>query len=261
MSTRRSIFSLTAGAIVASAILAPVGVATAQEVLPYDNSLAEYSDYHPSPRYRESESHPLRIVAYVLHPIGWVARELIFRPISYFASSTPETRSIMGYREPYDFRRPSCFSQGDNVPNCRSLVPFNYESHAARLAPAEEEAQAQALYFPDTNFDFNARKLNELGKAKVAKAAEILKSEGALKVVLEGHTDERGSEAYNQKLGLDRAEAVKGELVASGIPADRLATVSFGETQPLQKEKEEWAYAANRRVAVRVDEAAKTESK
>ena len=69
----------------------------AQEVLPYDNGL---EDYHPTPRYRESESHPLRIVAYALHPIGWVLREVIFRPLSYFASSTPETRSVMGYREP-----------------------------------------------------------------------------------------------------------------------------------------------------------------
>src|SRR5437773_922107 len=73
------------------------GTVLAQDQLPTDNGLATY---HAAPRYRESESHPLRVLAYVVHPIGWVLREVIFRPLSYFASSTEVTRSVMGYREP-----------------------------------------------------------------------------------------------------------------------------------------------------------------
>lgn len=226
----------------------------AQDILPTDRS---DSDYHPSPRYRESESHPLRIVAYALHPIGWAARELIFRPLSYFASSTPETRSIMGYREPFDFRQPSCFSANQDAPDCHRIRPFDYNANVGKVVEGEgSDVQRQALYFPDTNFDFNKRSLNADGKEKVKVAADILKREGYLKVVLEGNTDDRGSEGYNQKLGLDRADAVKNELVAQGIPVDTLSTVSFGETRPLFTEKEEWAYAANRRVHVRVDEPA-----
>ena len=221
----------------------------AQEVLPYDNGL---EDYHPAPRYRESESHPLRVVAYALHPIGWVLREVIFRPLSYFASSTPETRSVMGYREPYDYRKPSCFSSKDITPDCRQLVPFNYDNKNAASVEAPGGEPGQAIYFPDTNFDFNARTLSALGKAKVKTAAEILNQQGGVKVVLEGHTDARGSDKYNDKLGLDRAEAVKAELVRLGIPAERLSTVSFGETEPLFNEAEDWAYAANRRVEVHV---------
>jgi OOP family OmpA-OmpF porin len=117
-------------------------------------------------------------------------------------------------------------------------------------------SQQQALYFPDANFDFNKRTLNPAGKEKVKVAADILRREGYLKVVLEGHTDSRGSESYNQKLGLDRAEAVKNELVAQGIPVDTASTISFGETRPLFTEKEDWAYSANRRVHVRVGEEA-----
>ena len=67
--------------------------AFAQDVLPADNGIYTY---HTTPRYRDSESHPLRLLAYVVHPIGWVAREVFFRPLSYFASSTETTRSVMG---------------------------------------------------------------------------------------------------------------------------------------------------------------------
>jgi hypothetical protein len=99
----------------------------AQEQLPSDSSDGLYGEYHPSPAYRESESHPLRVLAYIVHPIGWLAREVIFRPLSYFASSTPETRAVMGYREPHDFRRPSCFSRSDSIPDCRQVKPFDYD--------------------------------------------------------------------------------------------------------------------------------------
>ena len=58
------------------------------------------------------------------------------------------------------------------------------------------------------------------------------------------------------KLGMDRAEAVRKELVSLGIPAERLSTVTFGESQPLFAEKEDWARAANRRVETHVDDAA-----
>ncbi len=102
-------------------------LALAQERLPADSSAGEYGEYHPSPAYRESESHPLRILAYIVHPIGWLAREVFFRPFSYFASSTPETRAIMGYREPHDFRKPSCFSRSDSAPDCRQVKPFDYD--------------------------------------------------------------------------------------------------------------------------------------
>src|SRR5690606_35036233 len=98
--------------------------ASAQDLLPRDNGMATY---HTSPRYRESESHPLRVISYVVHPIGWALREVIFRPLSYFASSTETTRSVMGYREPFDFRETECFSPDDSIPDCRSMLPFNYD--------------------------------------------------------------------------------------------------------------------------------------
>lgn len=230
-------------------------ICRAQDVLPADNGLATY---HTAPRYRDSESHPLRVIAYVLHPIGWLAREVIFRPLSYFASSTEVTRSVMGYREPYDYRTPECFTSDDSIPDCRSIVPFNYDNAGQTTEETRESALVnsdKAIYFPDVNFDFNARKLNTLGRSKTKTIAEQLNRSPGLKVVLQGNTDDRGSDSYNQKLGMDRAEAVRAELLANGVSADRLSTVTFGESQPLYAEKTESARAANRRVEVHVDQA------
>ncbi len=231
-------------AVAFCALATPVG---AQEILPYDNSDEDIGEYHPSPAYRESESHPLRILAYIVHPIGWVARELIFRPLSYFASSTPETRQVMGYREPYDYRKPSCFSQGQQIPDCRTITPFNYDRGAKEDVATLGK---KVVYFPDVNFDFNQRSLNRVGKEKAIAVSKMITNGEPVDVELQGHADKRGSDEYNMKLGMDRAQAVKRELVSLGVPEARLSTVSFGERKPLFNEEEDWAYSANRRVEV-----------
>mgnify|MGYP001816554718 CR=1 FL=1 len=225
----------------------------AQDALPDDNGLATY---HTQPRYRESESHPLRVLGYALHPFGWIAREVVFRPLSYFASSSDETRSVMGYREPYDYRRPECFSADDSVPDCRALAPFNYDTAPVEEGGGEELALAEPVrqvYFPDVNFDFDVRRLNDLGKGRTRQIAKLLEDAPGLRVVLEGHADYIGTESYNEKLGMDRADAVKQELVALGVPTDSLSTVTFGKSQPVFPEKEDWARAVNRRVEVHID--------
>jgi len=230
--------------------------AFAQEQIPDDNGL---STYHSSPRYRESESHPLRILGYALHPIGWLAREVVFRPLSYFASSTEVTRSVMGYREPFDYRKPECFSADDSVPDCRSVSPFNYDNlpggehgnGAGATDTASLSTGGTHVYFPDVNFDFNKHALNDLGKGRVRQISQLLKSNPNLTIVLEGNADYIGSEQYNQKLGMDRAEAVRAELVSMGVDAPRLSTVSFGESQPVFAEEADWARAVNRRVSVK----------
>lgn len=227
--------------------------ALAQDVLPYDNGL---STYHSGPKYRESESHPLRVFAYAVHPIGWALREGVFRPLSYFASSTAMTRSVMGYRYPFDYRQPECFSADESVPDCRALAPFNYEpagSDGQDGASALAGSSAQ-VYMPDVNFDFDVRKLNELGRGRTKQIAELIKKDTAVKVVLEGHADYIGGDKYNEKLGLDRAEAVRQELINLGVVADRLSTVTFGESKPVFTEQEDWARAINRRVEVHPSE-------
>ena len=227
----------------------------AQDLLPADNGLATY---HTAPRYRESESHPYRVLAYIVHPIGWIAREAIFRPLSYFASATEETRSVMGYREPFDYRQPECFSADDSIPDCRAVPPFNYDTSPG-LGDKEETVAREVVrevYFPDVNFDFDVRKLNDLGRGQVHRVKLMLDKEPGLRIILQGHADYKGGDEYNQKLGMDRAEAVKQELLALGMSPERLSTVTFGKTQPIFSEQENWARAVNRRVQVEVEKPA-----
>jgi peptidoglycan-associated lipoprotein len=66
-------------------------------------------------------------------------------------------------------------------------------------------------------------------------------------LLIEGHTDERGTEQYNLALGDRRAKAAMNYLVAQGVQGDRVTLVSFGEERPLCKENNEGCWSQNRR--------------
>lgn len=252
----RTIRAFTGLILTVAATLLCVTSAGAQDYLPRDNGLATY---HTFPRYRESESHPFRMVAYVLHPVGWALREGIFRPWSYFVSSSETRASVFGYREPYDYREPECFSADGAIPDCRSIMPFNYDT-GSNMAVVEDSSTMSGVpaerhvYFPDVNFDFDVRNLNTLGRGKAHQIAKMLETTPGVHVVLEGHADYRGSEEYNEKLGMDRAESVRQELVALGVPADKVSTVTFGKSKPIFEDQADWATAVNRRVEVRFEQ-------
>ncbi len=79
--------------------------------------------------------------------------------------------------------------------------------------------------------------------------ANWLKSNPNARFTIEGHCDERGSEEYNLALGDRRANAVKEFLVAQGIPANRMMTVSYGEERPICRDESEECFKKNRRAA------------
>lgn len=82
----------------------------------------------------------------------------------------------------------------------------------------------------------------------LAKHAAYLKANTAIRVVLRGHTDASASEEYNLALGQKRAESVRQALIKLGIAANRIETVSFGESLPLQDGDAPGQRASNRRV-------------
>ena len=76
---------------------------------------------------------------------------------------------------------------------------------------------------------------------------EWLKANPTVRVQIEGHCDERGTEEYNLHLGERRANSVKQYLVKSGLDAARLFTISYGESRPVDPGHSEAAWAKNRR--------------
>lgn len=97
------------------------------------------------------------------------------------------------------------------------------------------------------HFDFDQFTLTEQARETLKQNAAYLRANPAVDVVIEGHTDERGSDEYNLALGERRASAAKQYLVSLGISADRLSIISYGEEMPLVDQSNESAWAQNRR--------------
>jgi outer membrane protein OmpA-like peptidoglycan-associated protein len=82
-------------------------------------------------------------------------------------------------------------------------------------------------------FQFDKATLTKGAKDTLGVAVRYLKEHGDARVEIQGHTDAKGTEEYNMKLGMRRAESVKKYLGSQGISADRISTKSFGKTQPV----------------------------
>jgi outer membrane protein OmpA-like peptidoglycan-associated protein len=97
-------------------------------------------------------------------------------------------------------------------------------------------------------FDTERARVKTKGK-RVLKAVVVLWEQHPdyEKMIIEGHTDARGTDSYNMKLGQRRAEAVRDELVAQGFPADKIEIVSYGRSRPVDTSKTEAAWQKNRR--------------
>ena len=96
-------------------------------------------------------------------------------------------------------------------------------------------------------FDTDQSTMREDGRQTLARQAEWLKKYGQYKITVEGHCDERGTREYNFALGERRANAARQYLIAQGIPAARITTVSFGKENPDPPGSDEAAWARNRR--------------
>lgn len=115
-----------------------------------------------------------------------------------------------------------------------------------------KEPMEQKWVLVGVNFDFNKATLKSESYPILFHAVQVLLMNPDMRVEIQGHTDNIGSEDYNMKLGEKRAQAVKDYLVARGISADRLSTRSFGESQPIADNKTASGRAMNRRVEFKV---------
>jgi OOP family OmpA-OmpF porin len=123
------------------------------------------------------------------------------------------------------------------------------EEPVAQAAPeAPPPSGTQIVELRGTNFQFNSAKITPEGESILDQAVAVMNKHQAINVRIEGNTDSVGSDAYNMKLGQRRADSVEKYLVAHGISAGRLSTVSFGETKPVASNDTEEGRAQNRRV-------------
>lgn len=102
--------------------------------------------------------------------------------------------------------------------------------------------------FGDIHFDFDKADVRKSDHLILRKNADALKTFDFLDIRVEGHCDERGTAEYNLALGERRARAAHDHLVALGVPASRLKTVSYGKESPLCSEHTEPCWTRNRRV-------------
>lgn len=99
-------------------------------------------------------------------------------------------------------------------------------------------------------FDYDSSALTSEGQA-IAEAHANFLNGNSIRIVLEGHADERGTREYNLALGERRAKAVADVFTALGIDSGRIETVSYGEENPVAEGHDEAAWQLNRRVEIR----------
>lgn len=96
-------------------------------------------------------------------------------------------------------------------------------------------------------FDSDSSDLSPTAQATLAKQASWLQQYARYNVTIEGHADERGTREYNFALGARRAETTKDYLVARGIPASKIRTISYGKERPVASCNDNSCWSQNRR--------------
>ena len=120
-------------------------------------------------------------------------------------------------------------------------------------APPPPPPVKKKIVLRSVHFDFDKSAIRPDAVPILNEAAETLKGEGGVAVIVEGHTDSVGTDAYNQKLSHRRADAVRQYLVKHGIAANRVTTEGFGESRPVASNDTADGRAQNRRVELHVE--------
>ena len=133
-----------------------------------------------------------------------------------------------------------------------SACAKNPAQDAAALAASGRAAPGSAQDFAvnvgdRVFFDTDSSELSSTAQATLAKQATWLQQYARYNVTIEGHADERGTREYNFALGARRAENTKEYLIARGIPASRIRTISYGKERPVATCNDISCWSQNRR--------------
>ncbi len=132
----------------------------------------------------------------------------------------------------------------DNDPTIYQTLDENQ----AEALDQQTEAQSQEVEVQDrVFFGYDSTDVNDEAKKILDVQVAWLKSDPSIRITIEGHCDERGTREYNIALGEKRANSVKKYLVANGVEATRIKTVSFGKERPAFFGATEEIFNKNRR--------------
>lgn len=126
-------------------------------------------------------------------------------------------------------------------------VTVNPVPAAKVVAPQPSEADLFANNVKDLFFDFNKATVRPDEVPVTFDDAQFLDQHPDIKIMVEGHCDDRGSEEYNIALGVNRANTLKQSLEQAGVSADRINTVSYGKEKPFCTADNEQCWQQNRR--------------
>ena len=146
-----------------------------------------------------------------------------------------------------DCWRDASWTPATAAPGCGAVA-----APVAPKAAPPVAAASKVTYAADAFFDFDKAVVKPAGKAKLDDLIAKVKGINLEVIIAVGHTDSVGSDAYNQKLSVRRAEAVKAYLVSKGIEKNRIYTEGKGEKQPVASNKTKEGRAKNRRVEIEV---------
>ena len=116
-----------------------------------------------------------------------------------------------------------------------------------QAASMSEEARRAAFEDENIHFDFDKYVLTPQAMMILDDKAAYLREHSGVRVLVEGHADDRGSNEYNLALGDRRANSAKNYLIKSGVAQSRITTISYGEEQPLCRQQNDSCWSRNRR--------------
>jgi outer membrane protein OmpA-like peptidoglycan-associated protein len=141
--------------------------------------------------------------------------------------------------------------QNDKIRNCNCRTD---SSSCAQTVAYRSDIMEKGRQTLDVEFDFNKSIIKQGYYKDIDDLAQVMKDNPDLKVVIEGHTDNVGTAAYNKKLSQRRAEAVKKYMVEEdGINAHRITAKGFGFDRPIASNDTDEGRQKNRRVEAAVD--------
>ena len=123
------------------------------------------------------------------------------------------------------------------------------EKQISKAQPSDSEMSIKELQtkIKDIHFDYDKYDIRDDAKPVMKEVADALSKNRKIKVIIEGHCDERGTNEYNLGLGDRRASSTKEYLVSLGIPTGKIETISYGEEKPLCAVQTEDCWNKNRR--------------